>query len=100
MPCRCNKDVRVSVEALKMHPFFKGTNWATLNTSKAPFVPEVLNLFDASFYDCPEDDEMDEQRGALALETPARPAQRTGSSPKPNPSAGAGFVDAKQEVSV
>ncbi len=48
------------VHEIHAHPFFKGIDWATLHTATPPFVPEVSDDMDLSYFekaqtsDCPK----------------------------------------------
>lgn len=37
-------------EEVKAHPFFKGIDWATLRENEPPFIPEVADPADASYF--------------------------------------------------
>ena len=38
-------------EEIKKHPFFKGTDWKNIRSERAPFIPELKDLFDTRYFD-------------------------------------------------
>ena len=47
----CDKDKRLTSEQIKEHPFFEGVNWADIKSTKPPFIPNVKNKEDISYFD-------------------------------------------------
>lgn len=46
----CEADRRLTVEQLKVHPFFYGVDWATIRNIDAPFVPHLRSITDTSYF--------------------------------------------------
>jgi protein-serine/threonine kinase len=43
-------DNRLNIDQIKSHPFFYGVDWATIRNIDAPFVPNLKNQFDTSYF--------------------------------------------------
>src|ERR1700676_3443625 len=56
MVCDANK--RITFEEMKQHPFFKGINWDTIRSTKAPIIPQLQSDIDTSHFDKFEDQEV------------------------------------------
>jgi hypothetical protein len=50
-------DKRLTVNQIKSHPFFYGTDWSALRDSEPPFVPHLMSITDTSYF--PTDDNGD-----------------------------------------
>ena len=49
-----NPNIRLGIngaEEIKSHPFFKGLDWENIRGSKAPFIPQLKNDYDTSYFD-------------------------------------------------
>jgi serine/threonine protein kinase len=46
-----NKDGKENTKPIMDHPFFKGLNWADLHNAPPPFVPQLQNPTDTSYFD-------------------------------------------------
>lgn len=49
-----NSSVRLGkrgAEEIKAHPFFKGLNWENIRNTKAPFIPQLKNDYDVSYFE-------------------------------------------------
>ena len=49
-----NSEVRLGkngVQEIKEHPFFKNVDWNNLRNTKAPFVPDIKNDYDISYFE-------------------------------------------------
>lgn len=44
-------------DEIKKHPFFKGVDWDNIQNTKAPFIPELKNDYDISYFETFESDE-------------------------------------------
>ena len=51
----CDSSKRLTFEQLKQHPFFRGLNWDTVRSMKAPIVPNVTSELDTQNFDKFED---------------------------------------------
>lgn len=58
MVCDANK--RITFEEMKVHPFFRGVNWDSIRSTKAPIVPALASDIDTSHFDKFEDQEEEE----------------------------------------
>ena len=38
-------------EEIKIHPFFKGIDWENIRNTKSPFIPELKNDYDTSYFE-------------------------------------------------
>jgi serine/threonine kinase 38 len=48
----CDAEDRLkSLSDIKKHPFFKGIDWENLSTSQAPFIPNLKDDFDHTYFD-------------------------------------------------
>jgi len=59
----CGPNERIKkLKDIKQHSFFKGIDWDNIQTSQAPFIPNLKDEFDHSYFDeFEEDDEIDKQ---------------------------------------
>ena len=49
-----NSSVRLGkrgAEEIKAHPFFRGLNWENIRNTKAPFIPQLKNDYDVSYFE-------------------------------------------------
>ena len=49
-----NPNIRLGIngaEEIKSHPFFKGLDWENIRGLKAPFIPQLKNDYDTSYFD-------------------------------------------------
>ncbi|GHJ84254.1 hypothetical protein NliqN6_0656 [Naganishia liquefaciens] len=45
-----NAENRLNIDQIKSHPFFYGVDWTTIRNIDAPFVPNLKNQFDTSYF--------------------------------------------------
>ncbi|KAJ9120756.1 hypothetical protein QFC22_002687 [Naganishia vaughanmartiniae] len=66
-------DSRLNVEEIKSHPFFYGVDWSTIRNIDAPFVPNLKNPFDTSYFPTEDLDQVpDLPASARTGEAPAK----------------------------
>ncbi|ORY32149.1 putative serine/threonine-protein kinase orb6 [Naematelia encephala] len=53
----CEGERRMTVEQLKVHPFFYGVDWASIRDIDAPFVPHLRSITDTSYFPTDELDQ-------------------------------------------
>ncbi|KAJ9122169.1 hypothetical protein QFC24_004398 [Naganishia onofrii] len=64
---------RLNVEQIKSHPFFYGVDWSTIRNIDAPFVPNLKNPFDTSYFPTEDLDQVpDLPASARTGEAPAK----------------------------
>jgi len=62
----CEAENRLQESEIKTHDFFKGIDWNTLRTTKAPFVPVLRSITDTSYFPTEELMDVPEQVNPVA----------------------------------